>query len=89
MFYVYILYSKIFDKYYVGHTNNPEQRLISHNTSEKNTYTSKYRPWIMVKLIEVPAGRGEAMKVEKFIKKQKSISFIKKIIEHGWNDIHQ
>ena len=47
MFYVYILYSQNFDKYYVGQTNDIEQRLNRHNKgSEKST--SPYRPWVMV-----------------------------------------
>jgi hypothetical protein len=34
MFYVYILYSESADRYYIGHTNDPERRLVEHNTSE-------------------------------------------------------
>ncbi|MFB6343545.1 GIY-YIG nuclease family protein [Saccharicrinis sp. FJH62] len=45
MYYVYILYSKSADKYYVGSTGNIEQRLYQHNNSAVNKFTSKYRPW--------------------------------------------
>ncbi len=31
MFYLYILYSSKLDRYYVGHTENIELRLIQHN----------------------------------------------------------
>jgi hypothetical protein len=34
MFYVYILYSESADRYYIGHTNDSERRLIEHKTSE-------------------------------------------------------
>jgi putative endonuclease len=80
MFYIYILYSKSSDKYYVGHTDDPYRRLEEHNTSEKTTYTHKHRPWKMVSLFEVIGGRGDAMKIEKFIKKQKSREFIERLV---------
>jgi len=47
MYYVYILYSKTSDLYYVGYSDNPEGRLIEHNTKPLNTFTSKHRPWII------------------------------------------
>ena len=47
MYYIYILYSRIADKFYVGYSDNPQRRLIEHNTKPFNTYTSKYRPWIL------------------------------------------
>ncbi|MCB8994752.1 MAG: GIY-YIG nuclease family protein [Bacteroidales bacterium] len=31
MFYIYILYSAKYDKYYVGHTDNVPRRLEEHN----------------------------------------------------------
>ncbi|MFP4042588.1 MAG: GIY-YIG nuclease family protein [Bacteroidales bacterium] len=44
MFFVYILYSENFDKYYVGHTNNIERRLQEHNSDEfSHYYTSKFK----------------------------------------------
>ena len=80
MFYIYILFSPSSDKYYVGHTENISQRLESHNGSEKNTYTSKHRPWTLTALFECTNNRSEALKIEKFIKKQKSRKLIEKII---------
>jgi putative endonuclease len=43
MFYLYILYSESADKYYVGHTDEPNRRLEQHNTAIKNSYTAKFR----------------------------------------------
>ncbi len=45
MFYVYILYSEIADKYYIGSTDNPHRRIEEHNITSEHTYTSKYCPW--------------------------------------------
>jgi putative endonuclease len=80
MYFLYILYSSNSDKYYVGVTENPERRLSEHNTSERTTYTSKHRPWIMVALFEVKENWGVALKIEKFIKKQKSRTFIEALV---------
>ena len=81
MFYIYILYSESFDKYYVGHTDDYLRRLNEHNHSERDTYTSKYRPWEMAAVFECGNSRGEAQKNERFIKKQKSQKLLEKMVE--------
>mgnify|MGYP003338869386 CR=1 FL=1 len=81
MFYIYILYSENSDKYYVGYTNDPERRLIEHNTKAFTTYTSKHRPWRMEFFFPLSENKSDAMRVEKYIKKQKSATFIRKIIQ--------
>ena len=48
MYTVYILYSKKFDKIYIGYTSNLAERLLSHNELGKKGWTIKYRPWILV-----------------------------------------
>ena len=81
MYSVYILYSDSSDKYYIGHTENIDKRLHQHNNPiEYSKYTSKHLPWTLVVNIPKYATRAEAMKVEKFIKKQKSKKFIQDII---------
>jgi len=80
MFYIYFLYSKCSDKYYVGYSDDPDRRLIEHNTSDNNTFTKKHRPWILVYSFTVSDLRSDALKIEQFIKKQKSRSLIEKII---------
>ena len=35
MFYTYILYSKKFDKIYIGYTSNLKNRMLSHNKLAK------------------------------------------------------
>ncbi|NOU45967.1 MAG: GIY-YIG nuclease family protein [Bacteroidales bacterium] len=81
MYYLYILYSESFDKYYVGVTDNPDRRLWEHNNLPRNTFTSRYRPWIFVALFECARTQGEARKIESFIKKQKSRKLIQKIVD--------
>ena len=81
MFYLYILYSASSDKYYVGYTNNPERRLHEHNNGEFTTYTSKHRPWVLMAVYECGEVEAGAIKIERFIKKQKRRSLIEKLIE--------
>jgi len=52
MYYIYILYSPNYDKYYVGYSNDPYRRVLEHNTKPFNTYTSKYRPWTLAAVFE-------------------------------------
>ena len=74
-FYVYILFSPLYSKYYIGYSHDPENRLMSHNTSSKKSFTSKYRPWELVAKIYVGNSEKDAINVERYIKKRKSKSF--------------
>ena len=68
MYYVYLLYSSSANKYYVGYTDNVDRRLYEHNHPEiKSKFTAKYVPWTLSLAIPVSEGRGQAMKIEKFI----------------------
>jgi putative endonuclease len=82
MFYIYILYSEAFNKYYIGHTDDYRRRLDEHNHSKHNTFTSKYRPWKMAAVFECGNSRGEAQKNEQFIKKQNSRRLLQKMIDY-------
>ncbi len=77
MFYIYILYSETSDLYYFAYTEDPFKRLDEHNTSLHSTFTSKHRPWSIAALFEVGESRGKAMKIERFIKKQRKRDFVK------------
>jgi len=48
MFKVYVLYSKKFNKIYIGYTSDIKQRLLSHNKLATKGYTIKFRPWEIV-----------------------------------------
>ena len=81
MFYFYILFSNTYDKFYTGYTSDYRQRIVQHNTQGfHNTFTSKYRPWELAAVFEVGDDEGMAMKLEKFIKKQKSRKLIEQLI---------
>ena len=77
-FIVYILQSKKDNSYYIGFTSDLNQRLKYHN-SGKSRYTSKKMPWKVV-YTEKFNTRSEAMKREKFLKKQKNQEFYSKLI---------
>lgn len=82
MYYIYIIYSLSADKYYVGYTTDITARLEKHNHQENfNTYTRKYRPWILKGLFRVGENEKEAIRIERFIKKQKSRTIIEKPID--------
>ena len=48
MFYVYIITSEIKDLIYVGYTSDLVQRMKSHNKSNDNDFTKKFKPWKLV-----------------------------------------
>jgi len=81
MYYLYILYSHRTDKYYIGHSEDPWERVIHHNTDDKTTYTAKYRPWVIAAVFEVGTTRAEALSIERFIKKQKSRNLIEQLVD--------
>lgn len=81
-YYIYILFSEKHDKYYVGYTSNYLNRLIEHNTQQHFvTYTSKFRPWKLAAVFECGNQEKEAIKLERFIKKQKSRKLILQLID--------
>ena len=83
MYYLYILYSDTSDKYYIGQTDNLDRRLFQHNNSNRNTYTSKHRPWNLVASFELGNDRGVARKIEIKIKSQKSRKVILDLLNHS------
>jgi len=85
MFYIYFLYSETSDNYYIGYSDNPDRRVIEQNTKDFNTITKKHRPWILVYSFQVSNLRSDALKIERFIKKQKSRKLIEIIISQKKN----
>jgi putative endonuclease len=80
-FTVYILESEADRSFYIGFTSNLSQRLDYHN-SGKSCYTSKKMPWKLA-YSEIFQTRSEAMRREKFLKKQKNREFYLKLIKGG------
>lgn len=76
MFWCYILQNPS-GKLYIGHTENLETRLLSHNRTDKvlGKYTRKNGPWQLVWNEEYP-DRSSAMMREQEIKSWKSSRYI-------------
>jgi putative endonuclease len=77
--YLYILKSKVGKKSYVGVTNNPTRRIKEHN-SAKTGYTSKFKPWGLLK-IEKFKSEKEAAQKEKYYKSRQGRRELKKLFE--------
>lgn len=69
MYTVYIIYSLVHKKYYVGSTANIEKRLDRHNKGG-SIWTRKYKPWKLV-YTEIKDNKNIAHKREKEIKSWK------------------
>ncbi|MBK6993077.1 MAG: GIY-YIG nuclease family protein [Chitinophagaceae bacterium] len=78
MFTVYVLYSKSFEKIYIGYTSDLSQRLLSHNELSKRM-DYKIRPWIVVHT-EIFETKAEAMLREKQLKTAKGREWVWSII---------
>jgi putative endonuclease len=77
-YYVYILKSKIVDRYYVGSTRNLKRRLTEHNNRRRH-WTSRFQPWEIIYSEECDT-RSEAAKREKRLKSKNGIAEKSKII---------
>ena len=79
MYYVYILYSESFDKFYIGQTNDLDDRIKRHNAGSES-YTKRFVPWILKWSTQKPT-RAEAMALEKKLKnlsKKRLLIFMEK-----------
>ena len=47
MYYVYILKSTLYNRYYIGSSSDCEKRLAEHNAGSTKS-TKPYRPWILI-----------------------------------------
>jgi putative endonuclease len=71
-FYAYIIQSESTGRYYCGSSSDPHRRLRQHNDPEYRLSKTTKRfegPWVLVWTKECET-RGEAMKLEKKIKKR-------------------
>lgn len=80
MFYIYIIYSKTINKYYVGSCQDIQERLKDHLNS-RSKYTKIAKDWEL-KYFEDFLTRSEAYQREMKIKKMKSRKYIEGLIEH-------
>ena len=78
-FYTYILQSEKDDSFYIGQTNNLNDRLKRHNSGAEK-YTRRKTPWKLYWHAEVTS-RSEAMALEKRLKNLKSTKRMTEFIE--------
>jgi putative endonuclease len=54
---------------------------VQHNENQGDKYTGKYQNWELKAVFQVSENRGDALLIEKFIKRQKSKKLLLKLIE--------
>ncbi len=82
MFYTYVLYSRQFNKIYIGFTSNPDARLIHHNHPQNTGWTGKFKPWEIIRLEEFNT-KADAMTREKQLKSARGRQFIKSLLQNS------
>jgi len=80
MFWTYIIYSSLHDKYYIGFTHDLTGRLNAHNHPKCKGYTRKFQPWNLV-FSKAFDTKREAMNYESYLKSLKSKFALNEIIE--------
>ena len=78
MHYIYILYSEILDRYYIGSTKDVSKRIEKHLQSKKG-FTSRAKDWEL-KYSEVFDEKSEALQRERAIKRWKSRKLLEELI---------
>ncbi|TVR39029.1 MAG: GIY-YIG nuclease family protein [Cryomorphaceae bacterium] len=73
--FVYVLYSEKFGRYYTGMAQNPDRRLKEHNKG-KTKSTKAFRPWEIIHKEQLNS-RPEARQREKFLKSGVGREYIK------------
>jgi len=76
--YVYILQSEVDGTFYVGSTQNIEDRIVRHNQG-RSKYTRSKQPWRLVYSEEHP-DRVSAVRRENEIKSKKKKSYIESLV---------
>ncbi len=80
--FLYIIYSKNIDKYYVGESPNVLNRLEQHNNHYfKTNFTKVATDWKLMLSYSCKC-KEDALYLERFIKRMKSRKFINKVIEN-------
>ena len=77
-YFVYIIESEKDGTYYIGSTQDVEERLQRHNQG-RSKYTQSKRPWKLI-YVEEYNDRTAAIKKELVIKQRKSKGYIKKLV---------
>ena len=79
MHFVNNIYTAAFDRYYVGESIDPIERINQHNKGfYKSSSTSFAKDW-QVKFVLPVRSKEDAIKIERYIKSMKSKAFIVKL----------
>src|SRR5690606_3812500 len=82
MHYLYILYSKSTDRFYVGQSSDVLSRLDLHNTHHfKGAFTKIASDWEIAMAFPCTQ-KKDALFLERFVKRMKSKAFIRKVIAY-------
>jgi putative endonuclease len=76
-YFVYVLFSYQYNRYYVGSSVDPQKRLISHNDPRNRGWTKRYAPWVII-YTEKCKDKRTALSKEKWLKSGVGREFIKK-----------
>jgi putative endonuclease len=76
-YWVYIIESLQDHSFYIGYSENLENRLKQHNNGE-SIYTSRKIPWKLVYYEEFES-KSSAIKRERFLKKQRNSNFYRSL----------
>jgi len=89
MFFAYILENPE-GRFYIGHTDDLEERLMNHNRTDKTggKFTRKNGPWNLVWSESHPT-RSAAMQRERQIKRMKSSLWIREHLINGRVPMHR
>jgi len=79
MYYVYVLISQKDKNFYIGFSENLEQRLDEHN-SGKNISTKPRRPFSL-KYYEAHTSKSDALRRERYFKTSKGKATLKQILK--------
>ena len=75
LYYTYIIFSSTLNSYYIGSTENLDNRVIQHNNSNGAKFTKRAKDWELV-YSETFETRAEAQAREYSIKRKKSRVYI-------------
>jgi len=80
---VYILYSKIVDRYYVGYSKDFDQRLLLHNDKVfSGSYSARANDWVLYYKINCDS-IAQARRIESHVKSMKSRIYIENLLKYS------
>jgi putative endonuclease len=82
MYCVYIIFSEKLNRFYIGTTDDFENRLFEHNyTTDEYSYSYRGRPWVKHFVID-NLSSNQAYKIEKHLKGMKSSKYLVNLIKY-------